>query len=171
MDDIAQAGAMLGIEFRTRDIKLMGGSYKKKPCIYWSGFWSQGDGLSFEGWYKYKKGALQAITKEWPQEKDLHDIAKALQDLQKPYFYSLSATIYKTESRYSHAYTMQVEAESERRQVDRSDEAALLDLMREFAFWAYRLLEREYDYQNSDAVIDESIIINEYEFYSNGEIF
>ena len=170
MDDVTQAGAMLGIEFQTRDVHLMNGSYKKEACIYWSGFWSQGDWLSFEGWYSYKKGALQAIAAEWPQEKDLHDIAKALQDLQKPYFYSLSGTISRI-GNYYHAYTMQAEAESERRNVARADENALLDLMRDFAFWAYRYLESEYNYQNSDISVEENIILNDYEFNSNGSIY
>ena len=30
--------------------------------------------------------------------------------------------------------------------------------------------ENEYEYQNSDEAVDESIRANEYEFYENGEI-
>jgi hypothetical protein len=35
--------------------------------------------------------------------------------------------------------------------------------------WIYRQLEREYDYQNADAQVDENIRANEYEFYEDGK--
>lgn len=41
--------------------------------------------------------------------------------------------------------------------------------MRAFADWIYRQLETEYDYQNSDEQVDESIIANEYEFTEEGK--
>lgn len=42
--------------------------------------------------------------------------------------------------------------------------------MSDFANWAYRLLEKEYEYTQSDAYVDEGISCNDYEFYENGEI-
>lgn len=40
--------------------------------------------------------------------------------------------------------------------------------MREFADWIYSRLEAEYEYQNADEQVDESIRINEYEFAEDG---
>lgn len=34
---------------------------KGRPCIYWSGFYSQRDGASFDGTYRYKQGALKKV--------------------------------------------------------------------------------------------------------------
>jgi hypothetical protein len=42
------------------------------------------------------------------------------------------------------------------------------ELMRDFARWIYRALEREYDYQNSDEAVDEMIRANGYEFEEDG---
>lgn len=35
--------------------------------------------------------------------------------------------------------------------------------------WIYRSLEAEYEYRQSDAVVDEDIRANEYEFTEGGE--
>ena len=56
-------------------------------------------------------------------------------------------------------------AEDDRHDAER--EAALRDLAR----WLYRQLEREYEYQTSDAVVDEAIIANGYTFTNSGRRF
>lgn len=38
-----------GIDVDTHDVKTMGGKTVAKPSIYFSGFWSQGDGACFDG--------------------------------------------------------------------------------------------------------------------------
>ena len=42
--------------------------------------------------------------------------------------------------------------------------------MRDFAQWIYDGLEAEYEYRQSDEVIDEAMIANEYEFTEDGEL-
>ena len=42
------------------------------------------------------------------------------------------------------------------------------DLFRHFADWIYKRLENEWEYQNSDEAVDESIICNGYEFTKDG---
>ncbi len=44
------------------------------------------------------------------------------------------------------------------------------DICREFMQDIYFMLNREYDYLNSDESVDESISINEYEFTETGSI-
>jgi len=61
IEDAGRVAECLGIEFETRPVKLMNGSTRPDPCVYWSGFWSQGDGASFTGWYKPQAGAVERI--------------------------------------------------------------------------------------------------------------
>jgi hypothetical protein len=44
IEDAARIADILGINLRTRAVKLMGGGTRFDPCIWWSGFSSQGDG-------------------------------------------------------------------------------------------------------------------------------
>lgn len=41
-----------GIEMDTRPVKLMNGKTRHDPVVYWSGFWSQGDGACFAGYVR-----------------------------------------------------------------------------------------------------------------------
>ena len=43
--------------------------------------------------------------------------------------------------------------------------------MRDLARWLYRQLEREYDHQTSDAVVDEIIAVNDWAFTAEGHYF
>jgi len=61
--------------------------------IYFSGFFSQGDGACFEGSYSYKKGGLKALIEYAPQDECLHGIARNLQATQRKAFYQLSANV------------------------------------------------------------------------------
>jgi hypothetical protein len=48
------------------------------------------------------------------------------------------------------------------------DEDTLIELARDFMDWIYKQLEKEWDYQNSDEQVEESIRANEYEFLEDG---
>jgi hypothetical protein len=88
--------------------------------------------------------------------------------VQRRYFYAVTARI-KQNGRYSHEMTMEVDVtHREYRKVKRDDEEEVIDCLRDFARWIYRQLEAEYGYQNSDEVVDETIIINAYEFDEDG---
>ena len=60
--DFEQVCAILGVTFKTRAIRLLGGGSRQEPCIYFRGFWSQGDGACFEGRYTYARGAPAKIA-------------------------------------------------------------------------------------------------------------
>ncbi len=47
-DDFEQICPILGVTLATTPVRLMGGGTRQKPCIWFSGFWSQGDGACFE---------------------------------------------------------------------------------------------------------------------------
>ena len=56
-EDFQSIAEILGIRFRTRTVRLMGGGTRQDPCIWFRGFWSQGDGACYEGVWRYASGA------------------------------------------------------------------------------------------------------------------
>ena len=173
-EDVATIADLLGIDIRQTRKTLMGGGHRYDPTIYWSGFWSQGDGACFEGTYKYKKGSVKAV-KEYCGDKEVHRIAESLAEIQKRYSYKLTASC-KHRGHYQHSGCMQVEVEidSDNDYSDsatwRNSEDTVIQCMRDFADWIYQRLEKEYDYQTSDEVIAETCEANGYEFYEDGSI-
>ncbi|EFP1523832.1 antitoxin of toxin-antitoxin stability system, partial [Salmonella enterica] len=74
-EDFTLICSILGIRLNTRTVTTTGGRYHEKTCIWFSGFWSQGDGACFEGHYRYQSGAAQNIRQHAPQDEELHRIA------------------------------------------------------------------------------------------------
>jgi len=74
-EDFQRIADILGIRFKTRTAHLMGGGSRQEPCIWFRGFWSQGDGACWEGFYSYCKNASAAIRAYAPQDGMLHGIA------------------------------------------------------------------------------------------------
>jgi hypothetical protein len=159
-----QAGKILGISFQEK-------RNSRSPAIWFNGFHSQGDGACFEGSYRYAKGSVKAIAKEYPQDKDLQAIAKELQAIQKRQFYNLYAST-KHRGHYYHSGCMSVDVEhTEDRYRDIGNaEQDITDQLRLFADWIYDQLEKEYEYLSSDEQAEENIKANEYEFDINGNI-
>lgn len=156
-DCATEAGKLIGIDI---------------DKIFFSGFASQGDGACFEGSYSYAKGSAKAIRAEWPKDETLHAIADGLQELQRGWFYGLSASV-RQSGHYMHemcttinVYDDQETTGSSRCILDAEED--LKDLLRDFMRWIYSALEREYDWLNADEQVDESIEINEYEFNEDG---
>jgi hypothetical protein len=166
IEDAVEIAKRLGITFKRRD---------DKPCILWSGFVSQGDGASFEGSYAAPEGgsASDLVKAYAPQDETLHTIAASLDRLQHKHGNTLEANV-EQRGRYYHALTMRLEsvearnADSETFDVAIDDEQELLTALRGFANWIYSQLETENDYRNSNEYVDETIRINEYDFYADG---
>jgi hypothetical protein len=174
IEDAEDVASCLGITLKARSYKTLGGHTRSEPCIYWSGFWSQGNGACFEGSYEAPDGkALDLVKAHAPKDEKLHIIAAILDALQEQYRNDLTATIVQHGS-YYHSDTMYLDqvdaddADGNPVDVTAEDQDHLLHAIRAFANWIYRQLEQEYDYQNSDECVDETIRINEYEFYADG---
>lgn len=173
IDDFATVCAILGIELKTRVIPLMGGGLREAPHVYFRGFWDQGDGACFEGRYAYAKNARRRIEAYAPQDSELHRIAAVLEAAQRRNFYRLCAEI-RHRGRYFHEYAMAIDVvrDSVTCQTMTADaEAAVTDALRDLARWLYRQLQREFEYLNSDAVVDEAMVANEYTFTADGHRF
>ena len=162
-------------EFVEEDTKnigaLMGITVDK---LYFSGFWSQGDGACFEGSYEYVKGGAKAVKDETGgTDKDLLAIAYGLQAEQRRNFYGLSASV-KQRGHYYHEFCTEIDVQDNREnapwQVSDEVEEAIKDLLRDFMRWIYRNLEKEYEYQTSFEAVSETIEANEYEFTAAGKM-
>lgn len=116
--------------------------------IDFSGFYSQGDGLSFTGDFNNKNINKKA---------DIYyqSIKDFLQYIEHKHCYF---NIERISSRYSHENTVY------------SDNEYMLGYCRSIMQEFYRALENEYEYLTSEAQIIESIDYNNYYFTEDGEL-
>ena len=135
--------------------------------IWFSGFYSQGDGACFEGHYSFAKNSINNIKGYAPKDKELHRIVKELQELQKKHFYQLTATI-KHRGHYYHSNCTDIQVYKDGNYFDSEE---LETLLRDFMEWIYEQLENEYDYATSEEAILETIEANDYEFTGDGKIY
>jgi hypothetical protein len=172
-EDFERICDILGIHLKTTPVRLMGGGTRQKPCIWFSGFWSPGDGACFEGYLSHAKGAAVRIRDYASTDATLHGIADRLQAIQRRNFFQLAAKISHS-GRYYHEYTMSVDVtrDSPTWQPPTEDaEEILTEALRDMARWLYRQLRAEYDHLTSDEAIEEEMIVNEYTFTEAGRRF
>jgi hypothetical protein len=164
---------ILGLSLRTRSVRLMGGGTRQKPCIWFSGFSSQGDGASFEAMVGHAKGSTREIRAYALKDQALHSIADSLQAAQRQNFYQLSADV-THRGQYYHEYCMSIDVSRDsptgQPPTEGSDEI-VVEALRDLARWLYRQVQAEYDHLTSDEAIEEGIIINEYTFTVAGRRF
>ncbi len=141
--------------------------------IYFSGFYSQGDGACFEGEYEYAKGSMAAIRKEYPTDQTLHCIADNLAAAQKYNSYGLYAYV-KHQGRYSHEMCTDIDVRNDRSAdyyPNPDGVEAITEALRDFMRWIYKSLEAEWDYLMSAERIIDDFKANEYEFTIDGEMY
>lgn len=175
IEDLVQIAALMGIDINTRTARTMGGKDIQEPCVYWSGFWSQGDGACFEARLSYRKGCTAAVKAYAPKDKKLHEIAAAWTKAQRPHGFNIIGTV-KHSGHYSHEYCTTFEFEHKEKgwdydKLDAAAEDALIEPVRDLMRWLYRQLESEYEYHNADEQVDDNIRANEYTFTEDGERF
>lgn len=165
-DDFERICVILGVILKTRPVWLMGGGTRQKPCIWFSGFSSQGDGACFEAKVQHAKGSAREIRAYAPQDQTLHRIADRLQAAERQNFYQLCADV-AHRGRYYHEYCMTIDVSRDsptaQPPTQGSDES-VVEALRDLARWLYRQLEAEYDHLSSDEAVEEGIVINDYTF-------
>lgn len=174
-DDFVRICEILGITLDTRAHRTMGGGTVHRPLINFSGFWSQGDGASWSGFYRactWEAGWLHRVPtydeapakiREYCDDKELHRIADELCFLARIY-YPAYAHI-GSNSLYCHSGTMNLSGsepmdghdDDYAEEVHEHVETTLTDLFRDLADWLYRQLEQEYDYLTSDEAVWDTI--------------
>lgn len=154
---VTDAARLLGIEFVRR------GAY---PAIDWS---TNPIDAAFSGTWRASKFKPGAIEKEFPTDKELHYIAASL-------------AIIARDSPESYAdcgagrrCTQIVDAYLSDDEADENDVCEAItaceQTLRDFAGWIASVVNAEYEYQNSDEAVDETITANEYEFTADGEVY
>jgi len=157
-EDAKEIGKLMGIEIEN---------------IYYSGFYSQGDGAMFEGSYAYQKGGVKALKEYAPQDTELHRISTRLQAVQRPHFYQLTATI-KHRGHYYHDGCAEIDVLQETTDdfwhPDYDTQEEIIELLRDFMRWIYRTLEKDYEYHTEREQIEETIRMNDIQFKENGNL-
>lgn len=160
VDDLSEICQLMGIELLN---------------VYWTGFYNQGDGACFEAYLDYKAGAVEAVKKYAPMDKELHRIVKNWQKAQAKHFYQIFGKVihrghycheYCTEFRFEHK-----EHGSYYNGLDVDTEQELIEPIRDLMRWFYDRLKGEYEYVVSDDHVEESIRIGEYDFTEYGDLF
>ena len=172
-EDFERICEILGVSLATVPVRLYGGGSRRKPCIWFSGFASQGDGACFEGDYSYARRCASAIRGYAPKDEELHRIADALAAIQWRNFFQLSARI-SHRGRYYHEYIMAIGVQRDSpgyQDMTASAEDDVSEALRDLARWLYGKLEDESDYLTSEAVVDEAIVAHGYSFTEQGERF
>ncbi len=174
IDEAVETGKSLGIEFSEY------GDRRTRPCIWWSGFSSQGDGACFEGKWDSSKLKADNVAEGWgdsPETTEIKNIAKALaREVQN---YPFITAKVKHSGRYYHALSVSIDVnitdpqgnEIEYGEAERSCEEQIKELLRHFMRWIYRMLENAYNDEQSDECVSGNITANEYTFTESGKRF
>ena len=113
---------------------------------------------------------MQSVKEYAPQDTELHRIVEVLQAVQQNSFYKLIATA-KQRGHYMHSGCMHVSvgnSDDPYRYLGDSEDT-IAEMLRAYADKIYKQLENEYDFCNSDGVIIDTLIDNEYEFTEDGK--
>lgn len=152
-DDARTVAALMGVEVGD---------------IYFSGFWSQGDGACFEGSYAYAAGGVDAVIDYAPKDYKLHGIAEALRDAQRPEFYQLEASV-RHRGQHSNSFCTVIAVTRDGYNAAAGPAEDVCEALRGLMQWVYRQLESEYEHLSSDGAVAETIAANEYEFTEDGK--
>lgn len=150
IEDAKRVGVFLGLEISR---------------IYYSGFWSQGDGACFEGSWHPANVTEKDLLAYAPKDDELARLAKAFAELAAEFPDARFSV--RHSGRYYHEYCTRFSIECDGDEFEERAAEASRDFMR----WIYRQLENDWDYRNSDEQIDETIRANEYTFTEVGTRF
>jgi len=148
IEQAREIGAVLGFEIGEKGISF-------------SGFWSPGDGASFEATWSVPKSPVKAMKASAPKDEKLHSLAREAWAIVRGMTKDErdeSFSVYRN-SRSMHEGSMHCSHDG------------IESLAKGFAQWIYSALESEWDYMNSDEQIDEAIIANGYTFTATGKRF
>ena len=111
--------------------------------VYFSGFWSQGDGACFTGHLGYDADCLEKVMEHAPLDKELHEIATRWVNLRCPELYGHV----KHTGRYYHSNSVSFSIEEDQE----VDENAVIIAAKQLMDWIYEKLEENYNYAQADS--------------------
>lgn len=175
IDEAVEQGGHLGIDFKMRERKnAKGESLLEKPCIWYSGFWSQGDGACFEGTWRAGDVKADKVAEGWgpdPATTEIKRIAAEFDRIAK--LYPCSSFSVEHRGHYQHENCTEfdffiTEDEAVGEDEQQQAEEVLKENAKDFMRWIYRQLEKACEWQNADEQVDENIRSNEYMFTESG---
>lgn len=185
IDEAVKQGGHLGIDFKERQVKLYGGGTRGEPCIWWSGFWSQGDGACFEGAWRASDVKADKVAEGWgpdPATTEIKRIAAVFAEIAEKYPHS-SFTV-KHSGHYQHENCTEFDFDvgnyewtcEDKPETEGPIEAwerdfpedGLKENAKDFMRFIYKQLESAYEYEVSDENINQSLSTNETLFTSDG---
>lgn len=153
-EDAVHVAELLGITIDQRVYKTMSGKSRSEPNISFSGFSSQGDGVSFSGDYRYNPEAVEQVT-AYCNDVELIRIAQGLILMQLTQrllgFDFFPATISGSHWGQTVQATIVDDGIDD---VGEPDEECFRQLMQDFADWIHNQLETTYDWLMSDECVD-----------------
>lgn len=170
IEDAVRMGEILGFDFKTHSVRLMGGDDRQEPNVWWSLSYSQGDYAAFDASYTFAPDAVAKITEATGgNDAELIRIATELTALQGELNGAFTATV-----EHNPHYGLRVETFDAT-----TDEGAIQGIsvpqlerfkeaMRDFASWIYDAIRKEHEWRTADEQIAEDIRANEYEFTEDG---
>lgn len=163
------------VEDATRVFGLMGFDISK---VYFTGFWSQGDGACFEGTWRAKDAAdaLAKVKEYAPQDETLHRLARECERIAQ--LFPNTYLIVKHRGQYYHEHCTDFTVcitDDDFNEIDTDArghaEEDLTGVTKDAMRWIYRQLEKDYEHSQTNEVVDETLRINEYDFIENGARF
>ena len=142
--------------------------------VYFSGFWSQGDGACFVGRWVARHVDAAKMRQHAPQDAFLHAIADNLEKWAADY--PQASFRVKHSGRYSHEFCTEFavdlygDAEPSEEQRTHADDAekGMIEEARDAMRWIYRQLQADYEFVTAEPQVRESIEANECEFNADG---
>lgn len=113
--------------------------------IFFTGFWSQGDGACFTGQLGYDKDCLEKVMEHAPIDLELREIAALWSNLRCP---DLSGhVIHRGHYYHSNSVIFDIEEDPE------VDEKAVIRTAKRFMDWIYEKLEQAYNFAKVDSYV------------------
>ena len=165
IEDAVTIGAIVGIEINGRAWTNSHGFKGSEPIIY---FDLNRRELAVDAHYQYKKGAAAAVREYAPQDNKLHQIADALQEIQKRHFYQLRATMTPA-GRSGMDQRVDVYRYDEK-ELSTGADMDLSDILTDFPQWILKQLESDYEYQCTEEAVDDMLTAGGYEFDEDGNL-
>lgn len=143
--------------------------------VLWSGFAAQGDGACFIGKW-HAKDFVGGIAEGWGENDattEIKKIADSFKEWAEKYPNLLVKITHR--DRYCHERSVDYDfifSDENDYQIDEPESFKHKDFQEDcvrFFKWIYKQLEKEYEYQNSDEVIDELLESNGYTFTVEGK--
>jgi hypothetical protein len=177
--DADTIAALLGINILTHD-----NTRGRSPRIYFTGFWSQGDGACFDGnWAPATNDVVADIAAHAPEDERLAEIAEDFAGLNaRAKGHNVCASA-RQHGHYSHSgcTVIDVNVDLPDHALDWNEfqrmtyeavrkhdlgpdfETEVTAALRSFMDWIYHRLEEEYEYLTSDEAVDDALADDEFD--------